>query len=188
MSLDTILESIKAKLEQALPELKTVEIAGGRIDLADKRRRARPLPAAFIFCGGTDNGIEQGGKAKSVGLFGVVLAVQERAAGQPTPGDRPRQIARIAGRALKVIIKAKVWDNPELEKPPTDVRSRNKYATDADNHDLALWAITWAQELALTSDDPPVELDDFTTLHATWELQDGSTPAVDAVDHIEVKP
>jgi hypothetical protein len=188
MSLDTILGSIRAGLAAALPELKTVEVSGGNITLAEKGRRSRPLPAAWVFCAGSDDGTLQGNKVRTRATFVVILAVQARVEGQPQKQERQHQIARLAGRALQAVIKAGVWGDPEVESAPRNVDSRNKYTTDADKNDLALWAISWEQNIALADDPPPAELPDLLHIHAEWELQDGTTPAVDAVDDIEFTP
>jgi hypothetical protein len=189
VSLDGILDSIRTTLATALTELKTVQVVGGNFTLSEKARRSATLPAAFVLCNGTEDGAVQNNKAKMKALFVVVLAVAARAEGQATPQDRAHAIARLVGRALKVVINAKVWGNDEVEGPPTNVDSRNRYTTDADNAGVALWAISWQQAIALTDDPPPADLDDLHTVHAEYVLEDGSVPDVpDAIDDIEYTP
>lgn len=188
MSLASILDSIRGALAAALPELKTCEVVGGNVDLSEKVRRSRPLPAAFVFCAGTDDGYQLGDKVKATALFAVVLAVVARVEGQATPQDRAHQIAKLAGRAIKAIVDAKVWEDAEVEGPPKSVRSRNRYTTTADQHGLALWAITWEQDVVLLADPTPADLDDFLVAYGEFTLADGTTPAApDAIENIELQ-
>lgn len=189
MSLDAIMDSIKAGLVAGLPELKSCDVVGGNFSLAEKTRRSAHLPAAFVFCAGTEGGVLSNNKAKMKALFAVVLVESARVEGQPTLQDRARRVARLAGRALKVIISAKVWGNNDVEGPPVNIDSRNRYTTEADKHDVALWAITWKQDIALTDDPPAEELDDLLKIHAEYTLEDGSVPETpDAIDDIEYTP
>lgn len=184
MSLDHVLDSIAAGLGTAVPVLKVCEVVGGNVDVAEVLRRSRHLPAAFVFCHGTEDAKVYQDKVKTRGMFAVVLVVKSAAEAPPTKNDRTHVAARIAGRILYAITTAGNWSDDEVDGAPINVDSRNRYTTAADAKDVALWAFSWEQMLALVKDPADPELDDLEKIVATYELQDGTTPAVDAVDEI----
>lgn len=184
MSIDKIVDDIAAHLKAELTELKTSELAGGKIDLVEMRRRAVHLPAAFVACVRTRGGSSKYGKFSTRGIFLVVLVVESGPGGQATPQDHAHAVLQLLTRALKVIGDAKTWGNDEVVSTPDKIDSDNPYNKKADENGVALWVITWEQDLELAADPAPDELDDLEKILATWELQDGTTPATDATDEI----
>lgn len=184
MSLDTILDSIAGELKAELSELKTSELVGGRVDIEEMRRRSTQLPAAFVCCTATRKGTAQYGKFHCRGFFLVVLVVQSRAEGQPVKQDRAHAIARMVSRALKVIGEAGDWGDNEVVSNPEDISSMNPYSKAADVHGIALWGITWEQDLELKGDPPPADLPDLTSIHTDWKMEESAQPE-DAEDDID---
>lgn len=189
MSLDKILDSIAAQLLVLEPALKTSKVAGGQFNLEEMRRHSVQLPGAFVTCVETIDAEKYEALVKTRGRFAVVLVERARPEGQPDPQDRPRNIARLAGRVVhKVTTKAKNWGNNEVLASPERVSSKNLYSKAADTNGIALWAITWDQMLLLKEDPPPGALDDFLELEADYQLvQDGdpTNPEIDATDIIK---
>ncbi len=183
MSLDTVLDSIVAGLLLALPdpELKTCELAGGRIDLAEIRRRSTQLPGAFVACTGTRDGSLQFNKLHCRGYFLAVLAVQSRREGQPVTQDRAHGIARLTSRVMHAIASAGFWGNDEVTSKPADIASLNPYSKAADENNLALWGITWEQDLELVGASEPADLGPLTSVHTDWQMAESTQP-VDAED------
>lgn len=184
MSLDTLLDAMATTLKAELPELRTSELAGGRIDLAELQRRSVNLPGAFVACTATRDGLLQYGKFKCRGLFLVVLAVTSRAEGQPFKQDRAHAIVRLLSRALKVVAAADTWGSNEVEGTPDKVASMNPYSAAADKNNLSLFGITWEQDLALTNDGAPAVLPPLTELHTDWKMTESAQPK-DAEDNID---
>lgn len=183
MSLDKIIDDMATYTKAALAELKTCELAGGRINLEETDRRSLALPAAYFACTGTRDGRMIGDKFRTRGLFLLVLLVKSNVAGQPVPQDRAHGIARFAGRVLAVIAAAKTWGNAEVEGAPEKVASTNPYSAAIDKAGVALWGITWEQQLALTAVPEPVPLDDFLLLNADYQIVP-SNPEIDAQDQV----
>jgi hypothetical protein len=186
MSLDAVLDSMAAYTKLKLTELRTSEMAGGRIMLEETQRRSFPLPAAYFACTGTRDGKMIAGKFRTRGLFLLVLIVKSNVAGQPVPQDRAHGIARFAGRALKMVAAAKTWGNAEVEGVPEKVASTTPYSAAIDKHGVALWAITWEQQLVLSDDEVPVPLDDFLLLNAEYQIVP-SNPEIDAEDEVHLE-
>ena len=184
MSLDTVLQSIVTGLAAKLPELKTCEQVGGRVTLEELQKRARFLPGGFVTCLGTRDGQTLGNKLKTRGLFMLVLAVESRPEGQALPQDKVNIINRLVSKALHKIAFAKVWSNDEIESKPKELNSLNPYTTASNGHNVALWGITWEQDLAL-SDPGEAVLDDFLIASTDYQVVD-TGPPIDA--HDDIKP
>jgi len=185
MSLDTILDTI-AKEVGKLEELKLSQQVGGRFNLEELRRRAVKMPAAFVACLGTDDGRVIGSAFRAKGLFILVLAVESRAEGLPEKQDRTRNIHRLLTRALLKVAKAGTWGSPEIEGTPQNIAARNAYTSKGDANNLALWGITWEQQLALAEEPVPAALPDFLTAPTSYQATD-TGPPIDAVDNITLQ-
>jgi len=186
VSLDGILDSIATGIASAVQALKTCEVIGGNVDIAEVLRRSRQLPAVFVFCAGSEDAARYQDKVKTRALFVAVAVVKANAEAPPTKNDRARVAARIAGRLLYSIAFGSDWGNAEVDGDPINIDSRNRYTTTSDEKGAAIWAVSWEQMISLSQDPPPDELDDLDKIVATYELQDGTTPAVDAVDEIDL--
>ena len=185
MSLDKIVDDMAAVIGSSLAEIKMSLLVGGRITIEEIRRREVKLPAAFTTCLGTRDGRLVGGKFRTRGLFIVVLAVESRAEVQLLKQDRARGINRLAGRALTTIAKAGAWGNAEVEGPPQNIASTNPYTGKADANNVALWGITWEQDLALAEEPGPALLDDFLTMPTDYQAAVDTGPPIDASDLIK---
>ena len=183
MSLDAVIDAMALHTKTMLAELRTSEMAGGRIVLEDLDRRSGALPAAYFACTGTRDGRMMNDKFRTRGLFLLVLVVKSNVAGQPVPQDRAHGIARFAGRALAMVAAAKTWGNGEVEGVPEKVSSTNPYSATIDKHGVAIWGITWEQLLALTAVPDPVVLNDFLLLDADYQIKP-SNPELDAKDKL----
>ena len=186
MSLDTLLDTMVTIIQPALPALKSCEQVGGRIDLAEMLRRSRQLPGAFLALMGTRDGRLINTKLKCQGQFLLVLVVASKAGEGILPADRTRAINRLLSQALYVIASAKDWGSDEVEGPPVKIASVNPYTKSADGNNLALYGITWEQDLALTSDPLPSPLDDFLYMDEQIQITP-SNPEIDAAAYVEVQ-
>lgn len=176
MSLDKIVDDIALHLKTALTELRTSELVGGRVDLGELQRRSKKLPAAFVTCVQTRRGSLQYGKLVTTATFVVVLAVQSRVEGQPTPQDRAHGILQLLTRTLLTIASAKTWGNDEVVSVPQDISSDNPYNKGADANGVALWGITWQQDLELVAIPEPADLPDLTSIHVDWSMVESTQP------------
>ena len=82
------------------------------------------------------------------------------------------------------IAKAGDWGCEEVDSIPTSISSANPYNSSIDGNNLALWGITWEQDLALVDDDVPAELPDLTSIHAAYTMVESSNEP-DAEDEID---
>lgn len=186
MSLDTLLDTMTGIIQPALPALKTCEQVGGRIDLAEMKRISTSLPGAFLALMGTRDGKLYGNKLKVTGQFLLVIVVSSKAQEGILPPKRTKAINRLLSQALFVVASAKDWGSNEVEGPPVKIASVNPYTASADKNNVALYGITWEQELALTSDPAPGELDDFLFMDEQIQMAP-SNPEIDAAEYVAVQ-
>ena len=187
MSIDVILDSMANHLKTKLPnELKTSEQVGGRIDLPEIQRRSLQMPAAYVTLTGTREGRIVNNQLHCRGYFMCILAVKSKAEDGVLPRDRTRSIHRLLGRVMGVIAKAKDWGSPEVDGRPDVISAVNSYRTAADKNDLALFGITWEQDLRL-EDPTPLTLDDLLLISTDYQIE-GSNPEIDAEDEITLDP
>lgn len=186
MSLDVILDDIASYMKANMPELKVSEQVGGRFDFAEVKRRSIPTPAAFVTLTGTREGKLQNNKLSCRGYFLLVLVVMSKAENGVSPQDRTRVIHRLLGRAMTVIAAAKDFGNNEVDGRPDIIAASNAYRVEADRNNIALYGITWEQDLLLQPSDP-IPLDDLLLVSADYQIA-GSTPEIDAEDEIDLSP
>jgi len=183
MSLTTLCKSIADTLLAKVDGVKgTRGPVGGRVDLAEIRRGIpTQVPAVLVVCTGTRNARLSGGnKVVMVGMFAAFVVLK----GKTGPdGEREKLIAELAGRVVVRVVQ-ETWGDDQVEGAPQKVDSRNLYTGALDTNDVALWVVTWEQDISLTQDTPPAELDDFNSLLATWDTI-GSGPEIDATDIIK---
>lgn len=188
MSIATILDSIVAGLTTAVPVLKTCEVIGGNLDIAEALRRSYHAPAVFVFCAGTEDAQLYQNKVKTRAEFVAVVVTSSRLEAPPIKNDRARVAATIAGRVLYAVLTADDWGNSEVDGCPVNADSDNRYTTSSDKANVNIWTVSWEQSIALEKDPADPALDNLEKILATWELQDGTTPAEDAVDEIDMTP
>lgn len=186
MSLDVLLDTMVGIIQPKLPALKSCEQVGGRIDLAEMLRRSKSLPGGFLALMGTRDGRLMGGKLKTTGQFLLALVVASKAGEGILPADRTRAINRLLSQALFIVASAKDWGSPEVEGPPVKISSVNPYTASADKNNVALYGISWEQDLALIFDPLPSPLDDFLYMDEQIQMPD-SNPEIDAAEYVEVQ-
>ena len=62
----------------------------------------------------------------------------------------------------------------------------NPYTKSADGNNLALYGITWEQDLSLVADPVPSPLDDFLFMDEQIQMVP-SNPEIDAAEYVEVQ-
>lgn len=186
MSLDKILDDIASYMATNMVELKTSEQIGGRFTLAEAKRRTYDLPAAFVTLTGTREGKLLNNKLSCRGYFTLVLATDSGPENGVEAQDRTRVIHRLLGRAMTIIASAKNWGNDEVDGRPDVIAAANAYRVEADRNDLAMYGITWEQDLLLLPAQP-LSLDDLLLISADYQIE-GSNPEIDAHDDITLDP
>lgn len=183
MSIDQILDDIAGYMSANMTELKTSEQVGGRFSFEEVQRRSLALPGAFVTLTGTREGRLINTHLHCRGYFLMVLATAGRAEDGVLPRDRTRAIHRLLGRAMGIVAKAKDWGNSEVDGRPDVISSVNSYKAASDRNNIALFGITWEQDLRL-EDPAPLTLDDLLLVSTDYQVVDTGEP-IDAHDDLE---
>lgn len=157
MSLVTICQSIVSTLKTEMPELKTLEVSGGKVFLEQVQDMSRTLPGGWVACMGTRAGQLYGNQFRTRALFSFCLSTKS---GAGLSNDKTLLILGLIGKALWVIANAKDWGDDEVDGRPLEVQSRNPYNQPTFKNDLATWEITWEQDVNLGFPGL-IPLDDF---------------------------
>lgn len=147
--------------------VRSVEAIAGRIDDAELKRMLANAPAAFVaVLGVPEADRNRSGQYELTATVVVFLATASR------PGS-PRDAAALTlATALLQIVPTNAWGLADANEPQ-GIRAENLYSTALDKQGLALWAVTWRQEICVGGLDPAT-LVDFKTFHADWAV--GATP------------
>lgn len=179
MSLKEIVVSMETYFKTALPELKSFEVFGGKVGLDQMQDLTRNLPAGFVACLGTRNGELVTNTYQCTGLFHMTLAVDSKVG---LDLEKARAILALVSKAMIKLALAKDFGNDEIDSRPMNIASMNPYTQALYNNNLALWGITWEQNLRL-SDPGATPLDDFLVAEVDYQIVP-SNPEIDAHDTI----
>lgn len=161
-------------LQQTLGSAARVQKHGGRFTLEELKQYALQGPAVLVavLAVGPVEIASQGVEATlSLGAFVVV-------------GDKPQLPRDTGALALTSALVAALPGNDfgVAVDGARKVRGDNLYNSALDRQGVALWAVTWQQEVALAQVDPDT-LDDFLRCHVDYDInQDGTTDVADAID------
>jgi len=180
MSLDSIVDSMSTYFGVQIPEFKSCESFGGKVGLEQMQDMSRKLPAAFVACMGTRDGEIVANTFQTRGLFYLSIAVDSKVGPQ---NDKLRLITALVGKALVKLAFAKDFGNAEIDSRPMKIASLNPYTQPLFQNNLAVWGITWEQQLRLT-DPGTLPLDKFLVAEVDYQIVP-SNPEIDAHDTIE---
>lgn len=171
-----IIDAVKA----AVPGLQDhVEAHGGRFDLDEIKRLAAKSPSMLVACLGVLSArANSAGETEAVCKWAAfVLTTDKRAV--------PRDVGALTlVAAVLPVIPDNRWEVDGVNVP-RNVRADNLFSTALDKIGVALWAVTWDQEITLGGLDEST-LDLFALMHVDWDL---ATPdeTFEAVDDIELE-
>jgi hypothetical protein len=175
MSTLALRSAIVSAIDDGIPTLKTCQAHGGKFDLKELMRWAVQAPAVLVSVLGGN--IQREGGANVIDLRVAAFIV--------TPGSsashRDAAVLTIVD-AIAALACNNAWDYSQASAPQ-NIKCENLYAGDIDQKGVALWAVTWTQNVDVGEIDAS-ELDDLKTVWAQWDL----APAdgiLDAEDNIE---
>jgi len=158
--------AVKDGLTAGLPSLRAVEAFGGRVDSRELQRMLAAAPAAHVAVLGVNPATQLRGGAVALSVdTAVFLTTASR------PGT-PRDAAALTLLdALLRLIPESDWGLDSDVQPPTGIRAQNLYGAEIDKKGLALWAVTWRQQIFVGGTDEAL-LDAFVTFHADYDMGD----------------
>jgi hypothetical protein len=166
---------IKDAIKAGVTTFKTVDVHGGRFGADSLRRYAALAPAALVANLGISGFEEDGSELVAVCRWGVYVLTR----GSSQISRDSQALALI--EALAILVRGNFWGDTARSRPK-NISAENLFSGELDKSGVALWAMTWAQELEIEEIDV-LELDDFETYHAQWDLPDYDEDLV-TEDHI----
>lgn len=163
MSLLAFRTAIVTGFTTALPAVKDIKEHAGRFDEAEIKRFATAAPAvrvALLELG--DVKALRSGEAAIDVRCGAFIATKDTQAQK-----RDKGALAIVGELAKAIPE-NTWGLEYAQNPKT-IRASNLYSGSIDRLGIALWAITWNQQVHLGGIDPTT-LDAFTKFHAEYDV------------------
>lgn len=139
------LEAIVTALTTAIPAAHVVR-AGGAFDAGEVRRRMTQTPAVIVACLGIDQYSRRPDAWSVSGQWGAYILTRD------TP-EWSRDLAALdlASDVLRQVARA-TWDAPDAFGVPdqTSLEASNLYSGTLDSVAVALWAVTWRQDIRLS--------------------------------------
>lgn len=165
MSLESMRDSIVAALAPEMGSATKVEAHGGRFTLQELKRRAQGRVSVPVACLGVISAEPGAAGTNVTAAWGAYVVC----------GDRTG-ISRDTGAlsivtALLPLIAGNEWGREDVDAPQR-IRADNLYSSQLDKSGVALWAVTWRQEIILGRVDPAT-LDDLLHVHVDYDIAAG---------------
>lgn len=149
----------------------TVQSHAGRFDATELQRIAAQTPAVHLACLNlTDLDTGTDGISATI-TWGAFITVKDK------PGT-PRDVGALAiVNTLAIYVSGQRWNLDQSEGIPQRITANNLYAAHIDKMGIAMWAVTWQQQMCLGGGEEINELAPFITYNATHQLADGQEPS-----------
>ncbi len=179
MILTELRDAMLTQIQAAVPSLKEVKPHGGRFSLEELKAASVRSPSVRVACLGFQDISASDGGATVNAVWGAFIIAGDQA--EPRLSRDSAALA-IAG-ALSLLIPDNCWGKEEAVDGAKNVKAENLFSREIEKNGIALWAVTWRQDVDLAAEDLS-GLDDFLRCHVDWDInQDGE---VDATDDIEL--
>jgi phage gp37-like protein len=169
-------EAIVAAVDAALPELRTCQSHGGRFDRGELQRLSRRAPAVLVAVLGIPGLDDGAGAGRAAVRWGAYVLTRD------TPAVRRDVAVLDYAEALMRLVRGNRWALGSAQRPRR-IGADNLYSGELDKHGIALWAVTWEQEIAFAPRDL-ADLADWTLYSATHQVGGADDP--DAEDRVEL--
>ncbi len=157
-----------------------VRAHAGRMDSKEELLRiAMSAPCVLIACLGFPRNTLQSGQPRAGARWGAYVITRGAV-------DEKRDAAALAiVEVLLANIMGNRWGVAGAGNPD-GLRAENLYSAKIDNQGVAMWAVTWTQDIDLSPLVDPETLDAFETLNSEIDMVEADE-VVDAEDSIELE-
>ncbi len=147
MMLNDLIEAICKQVKTWLPELKTCESHGGRIDKDEIKRMSGRAPAVYVAVMATGKPEEVGTGEQDVPVTFVAYVVTS---------DKPKLPRAVAALNMTEFLIERIygrkWGFEDNVFSAGTAASKNLYSGKIATKGIALWAVTWSQTVRLGDD------------------------------------
>ncbi|MDH5185173.1 MAG: DUF1834 family protein [Gammaproteobacteria bacterium] len=179
MTLLELRAAIVANIKAAFPTLKTCDGHAGRFDLTELKRISTRAPAVYVACLAIGSAEENGDISAEISWAAYVITRDE-------PTVKRDESALAIVHALIAHIPGNRWELDDAETRPVAIRAQNLYSASIDKQGIAMWAITWRQQMNLGGAVNLAELNAFVTVHADHSLAPGNDEPA-AIDEVTLE-
>ena len=163
MNLLQFRDEVEAARKAGLPAGTHVESHPGRLDETELRRIAARAPAAHVAVLGVLSAEkDNSGRVEVDASMAVFLATKA------APGTARDAAMLVLSTAALILIPDNLWGLEETQHP-RDIRGQNLFTGTLEKQGVALWGITWRQQVTVDELDDSL-LDDLKTVHADWDV------------------
>ncbi len=175
MNLYSHRQAIIEQLTEALPDGFPQEVRGHRgqfNSLKEIQKIAVRKTTALVACRGFTNANADYGETVATVQWVIFVLTQE--------GRQPRD--ELAGAIVNNVLKLLPNNDWGVAKSnPEKINGRNITSGDIDKAGMALWAITWQQDMPIDSQLSMADLDDFLLAHGDKDLDADAPEASDEI-------
>ena len=158
----------------------SVTVHGGDFKLSDLQRYAKHAPAVVVAALRVDAENQPPALLSEVQMAAIVVTV-------PKAGDtRGDQALVLVDDLLRVLARGSWVDAPGSRRP-RKLQAKNMFAPEIDKLGVAMWTISWTQQIDLQDTDTSVPLKTFYAAWDVYERDDGADlgEELEAEDQLE---
>lgn len=171
-------DAVVADLKTNVTGLKTCETHAGRFDLGELKRIALKSPAVLVSILGFGNAKDVGGELLTPLQMSAFVVTRD----QPSIARDSSVLAIV--KAVSIRISENDW-GLNAQRPQA-IKGQNLYSGKIDKKGVALWAITWRQEVNLGNELDEATLNAFVTLNIDHSLAPGTDEPA-AIDDVTLE-
>lgn len=176
MSLVSYLNELRDNADAFLPDNVNVYLHIGRFGANEISRYAIRCPALVLAVAGAENVVRVGG------AYRAPMTVTAFCIGKEiTTEDRGSMALTVADVFMEYLLFGTL---PEDGSTPSDIDLENGYSEQLDKFGLALFAVTFKQQVQVDRRVSWEELDDFLLFRGTYDLPDSIDGDDETVDHV----
>jgi phage gp37-like protein len=179
MSLESLRDAIVATIRTGLGPGIACEAHGGRFDVAELRRVSAKAPAVFVASLGFRDLVYANGLYKGTFAWGAFVVAKDK------PRVHRDLVAAAVVDRLALIVPENTWGSDDCLDAPQAVRGDNLFSSGVDSSGVAMWAVSWQQQMAVAEAMTAADLaalDPFETLYARYPVADNAPVAEDSVN------
>lgn len=153
----------------------------GRFSVAELMKISAKAPAVLVSALAMNNIKSWNGSVSATVSWAAFVVVKD------TPTAPRDQVALLVIDKLKKIIPENQWGlTDEVQGDPREIRAQNLFSAEVDAKGMAMWALSWSQDIADSLGANTSTLDDFLRMDTTTDVDPEQTQEPGLVQTIEL--
>lgn len=164
--IDTVRQAIVASLRESLGQHVTVESHGGRFDRQELARYSKRAPAVLVAAMSIPEMLDTPRPGRAGVQWAAFIVTRD------APGATRDTQALTLAESLVRQIPGNTWGVDSTQRPDR-INAENLYSGEIDRLGIAMWAVSWRQQVRLSPLKNIAELADFAIYSGTHHIGDG---------------